>query len=88
MKRKTKFTGIGLYPVTIESHKEGGYLASCPVLQGCYAEGETVGEAIDNIRDVIRVHIEARKAFGEFVPSVELSPGTEFRFTLPLPYTG
>ena len=45
---------ISVYPVVIEPHEEGGYFAYCPLLQGCHAEGETYGEALDNIRDVIK----------------------------------
>lgn len=85
MEMKTKFNTIALYPITIEPHEEGGYFAYCPVFQGCHAEGQSVGEAIDNIKDVIRVHIEARKEFGEFIPSVKVSHSADLRFTLPLP---
>jgi len=85
MRKNTKTTTIGLYPVTIEPHKEGGYLASCSLFQGCRAEGETIGEAIDNLRDVMGVHIEARKELGEFIPSVEISHQADIRFTVPLP---
>lgn len=86
MKRsQEKFDTVILYPITIETHEQGGYFASCPLFQGCHAEGSTVGKAIDNIRDVIRVHIEARKKFGESVPSVEIPDATKLRFTLPVP---
>ena len=34
-------------------------------LQGCYTEGETEGEAMELIRDAIRLHIEARRERGE-----------------------
>jgi len=60
-KQQQKLNSLILYPITIEPHEEGEYFASCPLFQGCHAEGETVGKAIDNIRDVIRVHIEARR---------------------------
>lgn len=42
-------------PVKIEPLEEGGYLAICPAIQGCHAEGRTVGEALDNLQDVARV---------------------------------
>lgn len=64
-----KHLQLDLYPVTVEPHTEGGYFAFCPLFQGCHAEGETFGKAIDNMRDVISVHIEARKQFAEFVLS-------------------
>ena len=47
-KNKTKKTY--LYPVKVESHKEGGYHAKCPILQGAWADGETIEEAVKNLR--------------------------------------
>jgi predicted RNase H-like HicB family nuclease len=34
------------------------YFALCPALQGCYSQGDTYEEAIENIKDAIRLHIE------------------------------
>ena len=42
-------------PVKIEALEEGGYLASCSDIAGCHAEGKTMGQALDNLRDVARV---------------------------------
>jgi len=53
-----------------------GYFVSCPALQGCYSRGETYEEAVENIKDAIRLHIEDRIADGEEIPqkvSVSLS---------------
>ncbi len=44
-------------PVVIEKDKDG-YFAMCPALQGYYSQGDTYEEALDNIRDAIRLHIE------------------------------
>ncbi len=38
--------------VVIEQDEEGLYIAECPALQGCYAQGETFEQAIENIKDV------------------------------------
>ncbi len=84
-KKISKIDSVTLYPIVLEEHDEGGYLASCPSFQGCRAEGDTIGEAIDTIRDVIKVHIEARKQFNEFIPAVEIPDKREIRFTLPVP---
>ncbi|MFA5771712.1 MAG: type II toxin-antitoxin system HicB family antitoxin [Thermoplasmata archaeon] len=50
---------------------ENGYFAFCPELQGCYTQGDTYEEAIQNIKDAIRLHIEDRLESGEDVPTVE-----------------
>jgi predicted RNase H-like HicB family nuclease len=62
-------------PIIVESDSDG-YFVSCPSLQGCYSQGDTYEEAVENIKDAIRLHIEDRLANGEEVPekvSVSLS---------------
>jgi predicted RNase H-like HicB family nuclease len=62
-------------PIVVERNSEG-YFVSCPALQGCYSQGDTYEEAVANIKDAIRLHIEDRIADGEEIPehfSVSLS---------------
>lgn len=47
---------------------EGGYFAFCPELQGCYTQGDTYEEALENIKDAIRLHVEDRLESGEEIP--------------------
>ena len=54
-------------PIVIEADSDG-YFVSCPGLQGCYIQGETFEEAVENIKDAIRLHIEDRLADGEEIP--------------------
>jgi predicted RNase H-like HicB family nuclease len=56
------------YTVVVERDEDGLYIASVPLLQGCYTQGETYEEAMANIKDAIRLHIEARRDLGEPVP--------------------
>lgn len=37
-----------------------GYFVFCPELQGCYSQGDSYREALENINDAIRLHIEDR----------------------------
>lgn len=76
---------IYFFPISIEPCEEGGFLATCETLQGCLAEGETYGQAIENIQDVIKIHLEARKKFNDFIPSVSIPKTSNLRFSLPLP---
>ncbi len=62
-------------PIVLEADSDG-YFVSCPSLQGCYSQGDTYEEAVKNIKDAIRLHIEDRLAGGEEIPehvSVSLS---------------
>lgn len=54
-------------PIVIEADSDG-YYVSCPALQGCYSQGETYEEAVQNIKDAIRLHLEDRQARGEEIP--------------------
>lgn len=56
--------------VVAEKDQEG-YFAYCPTLQGCYTQGKTYEEAIQNIKDAIRLHLEDRKATRQTFPSPE-----------------
>jgi predicted RNase H-like HicB family nuclease len=56
------------FTVVVERDEDGLYVASVPSLPGCYTQGETYDEALENIKDAIRLHIEARRALGEPVP--------------------
>jgi predicted RNase H-like HicB family nuclease len=54
------------FKVMIEPDEEsGGYVVSCPSLQGCYSQGETLDEAISNIKEAILLCLEDMKAHNE-----------------------
>ncbi|NCO36076.1 MAG: hypothetical protein AUJ92_01375 [Armatimonadetes bacterium CG2_30_59_28] len=57
------------FSVVVETDEDGVYIASCPALKGCYTQGDTYEEAMENIRDAIRLHIDARQAIGEVAGS-------------------
>ncbi len=47
------------FPIVIEADADR-YFVSCPALQGCYSQGGTYEEAVQNIKDAIRLHVEDR----------------------------
>jgi predicted RNase H-like HicB family nuclease len=55
------------FTVIVQKDEEGNYLAICPALQGCYAEGETALEALDYLKGVILLHIEDRTERNEVI---------------------
>lgn len=57
------------FSVIIEKDKDG-YFASCSELQGCYTQGETYEETIENIKDMISLHVEDRIASGEEISTI------------------
>ncbi len=56
------------YVVIIHDDEEGGYWVEVPSLPGCYAQGETVEAALDDVKAAITSHIEALREFGEPEP--------------------
>lgn len=58
------------FSVVVEKDKDG-YFAFCPELQGCSTQGITYEEALKNIRDAIRLHVEDRLEDGEKIPQME-----------------
>ncbi len=44
--------------VVLEPSDEGGYTVYVPSLPGCISEGETVEEAMGNIREAIHLYLE------------------------------
>lgn len=52
----------------IERDEDGIYIATVSALQGCHSWGDTADEALENIKDAIRLHIEARRELGEPIP--------------------
>lgn len=73
-----------LIPVEVEPLDEGGYLATCQVIQGCHAEGETVAEALENLEDAARNLLELRREDGLPLPEglERLEPGTVIKAQL------
>ena len=41
------------YAVVIHEEPEGGFWAEVPALTGCYSQGESIEELIDNVREAI-----------------------------------
>ncbi len=54
--------------VMIEPDETGGFVASCPSLPGCHSQGETLEEAIANIREAIELYIEVLEEDGKPIP--------------------
>ncbi len=46
------------FPVLIEKDQTGFFVASCPVLEGCYTQGKTLDEAMENIKEAISLCLE------------------------------
>ncbi len=57
------------YVIVIHAAEEGGYWADFPALPGCYTQGETIEEVIEDAPKAVQSHVEALCEFGEPVPT-------------------
>ncbi|MBU4265797.1 MAG: type II toxin-antitoxin system HicB family antitoxin [Candidatus Altiarchaeales archaeon] len=46
------------YTVILEKGRESGYVAICPILRGCVAQGKTKQEVLKNLKEAISDYIE------------------------------
>ncbi len=48
----------GTFPIILQKEKEGGYSVTNLGLEGCYSEGETLEEALANIKEATLLCLE------------------------------
>ena len=60
--------------VALEPAEEGGFNVSVPVLEGCFTQGETEEEALENAREAILCYLEGIEKLNEIkgMPGVTL----------------
>jgi predicted RNase H-like HicB family nuclease len=63
-----------IYKVLLQESEEG-YSVSCPGLPGCWSQGPTEEEALENIQDAIREYLSAVDDLvkGEDVREIEVA---------------
>jgi predicted RNase H-like HicB family nuclease len=59
------------YSVVVHVAEEGGYWVEVPALPGCYSQGETVDDALEQVRAAIEGYLEALRDEGGFPPRDE-----------------
>lgn len=68
MLKQTKKVSEYELPIKIEPQKEGGFVVTCPKWSDCYAQGDTVDEAVLEITAVAQSLIELYKEEGLKIP--------------------
>ena len=56
------------FTVIIHSAEEGGFWVDVPTLPGCFSQGETFEETMENIREAIELHLEGLREDGSELP--------------------
>lgn len=47
-----------IFRIVLEPSEDGGYTVYAPSLPGCISEGDTVEEALSNIKEAIELYLE------------------------------
>lgn len=47
-----------IFPVVLQEDESGGYTVVNPSLEGCYSQGETVEDALKNIKEATELCLE------------------------------
>lgn len=70
------------YTVVLErDEEEDSYTAIVPLLPGCLSQGDTIEEALENIKEAIQGYVEDLKKHGETIP-IEGAPPQIVRITI------
>lgn len=56
------------YSVIVHEAEEGGYWLEVPALPGCYSQGESVEEALANVREAIQLYLKTLRERGDSIP--------------------
>lgn len=56
------------YTVVIHKAEEGGYWVEVPALPGCYSQGETPEEVLENVKEAIQLYLETLRDEGKPPP--------------------
>ena len=57
------------YSVVVHQAEEGGFWVEVPALPGCYSQGESVEETLENVREAIQLYLEALRDEGRDTPN-------------------
>ncbi len=60
------------FNVVVEEAEEGGYNITVPALDGCFTQGETMDEALDNAKEAIICYLEGLEKLNEIKTKPEL----------------
>ena len=53
-----------IFNVTLERDEDGVWIVECPSIPGCVSQGTTKDDAIENIKDAIKICLEVRAEKG------------------------
>jgi predicted RNase H-like HicB family nuclease len=59
------------YPVVIQEGEDKKFVAYCPAIEGCFSQGDSIPDAVRNIREAIELCLEDMIQRGEALPQAD-----------------
>lgn len=56
------------FRVIIDQDEDGKFVVNCPSLPGCWSQGDSRAEALQNIRDAIEGYLASLRKQGDAIP--------------------
>jgi predicted RNase H-like HicB family nuclease len=74
MINRIKMEDLMKFFVVLEEAEEGGFNVSVPALEGCFSQGETEEEALENAKEAILCYLEGIEKLNEIkgLPGLKL----------------
>ena len=57
------------YSVVVHQAEEGGFWVEVPALPGCYSQGESIEDTLQNVREAIALYLETLRDDGQDAPN-------------------
>jgi len=61
-----------IFPVILQEDESGGYIVNNPSIEGCYSQGETIEEALLNIKEATELCLEEMQEQPKKIKNVSL----------------
>ncbi len=60
------------YTIILDREPDGGFHTYCPALKGCHSQGDSLDEAVENMREAMEAYLESVEAHGDPIPREDL----------------
>jgi len=61
-----------IFPVILQEDESGGYIVNNPSIEGCYSQGETIEEALLNIKEATELCLEEMQEQPKKIKNISL----------------
>jgi len=59
------------FRVVVNQDEDGVFVANCPSLPGCHSQGKTYEEALENVKDVIKLCIKVAEEDASYLRKIQ-----------------